>query len=164
MPDFSFCPKCGGPLVERERDGRLRLICDRCGFVFYRNPIVGVAVVVLEGGRILLGRRAGSYRGAWCIPCGYVEWDEDVREAARREFHEETGLEVAIGEVYAVHSNFHNPKQHTVGVWFLGERTGGELRPGGDLDEVAFFALDTLPDDLCFPTDRLVLEKLRAEE
>lgn len=113
---------------------------------------------------MLLGRRAGSYHGQWCIPCGYVEWDEEVREAARREFREETGLEVRVDEVFAVESNFHNPRLHTVGIWFLGTLEGGRLAAGDDLDEVRYFPLDGLPELLAFPTDRLVLERLRVAE
>ena len=112
---------------------------------------------------MLLGRRArGAYRGQWCIPCGYVEYDEDVRDAARREFREETGIEVVLGEVFAVHSNFHNPAMHTVGVWFRGEAAGGEPRADDELDRVEFFALDGgLPAAIAFPTDRIVLADLR---
>jgi len=144
----------------------MRMACPQCGFVHYRNPTVGVATVVLvDGNAILLGRRAShsAYPGTWCIPCGHVEWGEDVREAARRECLEETGLEVRVGEVVAVHSNFHNPQQHTVGVWFRCEIAGGELRAGDDLDRVAWFSLDAIPEPLAFPTDRLVLDALRKE-
>src|SRR5947209_2865590 len=143
--------------------GRERAHCPACGFVLYRNPVVGVAIVVLRRGRVLLGRRAGSYAGQWCIPCGYVEWDEDVRLAAEREFEEETGLTVRAGGVVAVHSNFHNPRQHTVGIWFRGRVAGGTLHAGDDLSEAGYFSLDALPEPLAFPTDRLVLEQLRRE-
>lgn len=163
--DFRFCPFCAGRLEARPVGGRLRPTCLACGFVHYRNPAVGVAVIVRRpgDGAVLLGRRTGSYRGRWCIPCGYVEWDEDVCEAARREFEEETGLRVRLTGVYAVHSNFHDPARQTVGVWFTGEVEGGELCPGNGLDDVRFFPLDALPEDLAFPTDRLVLERLRHE-
>jgi len=160
---FKYCPHCAHPMERRERGGRVRPCCPRCGFVQYLNPTVGVAVVVLEGDRILLGRRADdvSYGGMWCIPCGHLEWDEEVREAAIREFKEETGLDVRITGIAAVHSNFHNPRQHTVGIWFMGQVVGGALRPGDDLVEVGFFPLSNPPEPLAFPTDRLVIEELR---
>ena len=141
----------------------MRMACPRCGFVHYRNPTVGVAAVILDGDRIVMGRRGptSSYPGAWCIPCGHVEWDEDIREAARRECLEETGLHVSVGQVVAVHSNFHNPAQHTVGVWFRCEIIGGDLQAGDDLDLVAWVPLDAPPQPLAFPTDGLVLAQLR---
>jgi ADP-ribose pyrophosphatase YjhB (NUDIX family) len=133
--------------------------------VLYRNPAVGVAIVLRDaGGRVLLGQRAGgAYAGYWCIPCGYVEWDEEVRDAARREFLEETGLDVEVGPVVAVHSNFHNPRLHTVGVWFEGLSPTGVLRPAdGELTELRYFNPAT-PPPLAFPTDAVVLEQLAVE-
>lgn len=161
----TYCPDCGTPLAQIERSGRTRKVCPDCAYIEYRNPAVGVAVVVRdEAGRILLGRRAtGDYAGLWCIPCGYVEWDEDVREAARREFEEETGVTVELRGVVAVHSNFHNRDRQTVGIWFEGRPTGGTLHPvDGELTELGWFPPGE-PPDLAFPTDGLVLRDLASQ-
>lgn len=162
---YLFCPKCSGKLNLYPVNGTDRLVCEVCGFVFYENPIVGVAVIVRdEYGAILLGRRGknSSYPGLWCIPCGYVEYDEEVRAAARREFLEETGLEVELGGVFTVQSNFHNPEVHTVGIWFKAEVTGGTIQAGDDLDAVDWFRVNS-PPPLAFPTDKSVMEMIVEE-
>ena len=169
------------------------MVCVRCTYVFYENPAVGVAAIVLnEDRQILLGRRcaaladiipqtpgvrrkkktnsltipaagdeqtANLYKGFWCIPCGYVEYDEDIYQAVIREFKEETNLDIVLERVFTVQSNFHNPELHTVGIWFTAIVTGGELRAGDDLDQLAYCNL-TDPPPLAFPTDKIVLDML----
>ncbi len=158
---WKYCPHCGANLNrEKGFSENTKLKCLSCGEVFYRNPVVGVAVILLEREKILLVKRKGSYENSWCIPCGYVEWGEEVRKAAQREFFEETGLVVEVSTVFDVLSNFHDPSNLTVGIWFMGKLKGGNLRAGSDAKEVGFFPLDNLPKPMAFPTDVIICRKL----
>jgi ADP-ribose pyrophosphatase YjhB (NUDIX family) len=164
IAEFRFCPRCGERMKPAEVDGRSRPRCAACGFVHFANPGVGAAVVLRDGaGRILLVRRGpGATRsGLWCVPAGYVDAGEDVRDAAARELREETGLVAEVGEVLQVASNRHDPAKPTVGIWFAGTITGGDLAPGDDADEAGWFPIDD-PPPLAFPTDAELLARLRA--
>jgi 8-oxo-dGTP diphosphatase len=159
-----FCPMCGSPVRRGEVGGEPVWTCEQCGHRQYRRQWVGVAVVVVEDdGLLMVKRRYGDRAGTWCIPCGHVGWDEDVREAAVREIVEETGLVVELDGVYDVHTTFHSRNRHNAGIWFLGHRVGGELSAGDDAVDARFFALDDIPSELAFDTDQRVIARLRAE-
>ena len=121
------------------------------------------------GGALEAQQRGDRWRPV-CRACGSIAFHNPavgvavvVRDdAARREFLEETGLEVRLGPVLAVHTNTHNPAQHTVGIWFSGTTVGGALAAADDLDAVEFFHPHQPPEPLAFPTDRLVLDQLAA--
>jgi ADP-ribose pyrophosphatase YjhB (NUDIX family) len=113
-------------------------------------------------GRVLLvHRRAGRHAG-WCLPCGWVEYDEEIREALLREVREETGLDIRPGIVFAVHTNFHEPDRQSVGIWFRCVPVGGVLEAGDDADRISFATPDNIEVPLAFPTDRLVFADLAS--
>jgi ADP-ribose pyrophosphatase YjhB (NUDIX family) len=159
-PHFTFCPHRAARLEMRDVEDHRRAVCAACGFVQFLNPAVGVAAVVRDAdGRVLLARKRS---GLWHFPSGYVEWDEHVRDAVIREMREEMSLDVEVGEIVAVHSNFHNRASQTVGIWFAARIVGGELRlDERELSAAEYFALDDAPP-LGYPTDTLVLDQLRA--
>lgn len=153
---------CAQELELTKVGGRFRNACSNCGFIHFRNPGVGAAVVVWdEEGRILLVKRAAgaTQEGKWSIPAGYVDYGEDVRAGAARELLEETGLKAAVGEPVWIATNFHDPAKITVGIWFAGDVIGGELRAGDDAAAVGWFALSELPE-LAFETDAAFLASI----
>lgn len=160
--EFSYCPMCSHPLKSRLVGSKPRPSCESCGFVHFRNPGVGAAVVLWdECGRLLLVRRGphATRSGLWSIPAGFVDYGEDVRSGAARELLEETGLVATIGDPAWVATNTHDPAKITVGIWFTGELVGGTLAAGDDADDVGWFDLNELPP-LAFDTDKAYIASL----
>ena len=161
--DWRWCPHCGQALGRSQRGGASRPSCEACGFVFFANMGVGAAVVIRDDvGRVLLVRRGPGQFGAgrWCFPCGFVEWGEDVADAARREALEEAGVEIMLGAIVQVATNLHEPSRPTVGVWFEATLVDPSVRPTAGDDAVDTAWVDpSNPPELAFPTDRALFDR-----
>jgi ADP-ribose pyrophosphatase YjhB (NUDIX family) len=159
--DYRFCPYCGTEMSIEEDGGHERMKCPACGFVQYKNPAVAAGVIVVDGDTVLLvKRRFEPYKEQWVIPAGFIEYNEDVREAAVREIMEETGLQVVLDRLYSVASCFDDPRGNAILVLYTGHVSGGSLKAGDDAEEVAFIPLDDLPE-IAFEAHRTVLGQLR---
>ena len=106
------------------------------------RPILGAAAVVIHDGRVVLIRRGHAPdAGQWSIPGGAVELGESVEEALRREVHEETGLEIAVGrflELFElVERDADGVRFHFVVLDYAATVIGGTLRAGDDAADVA---------------------------
>lgn len=129
-----------------------------------RVPTPGVGVAVLEGTEILLvkrGREPG--RGLWAVPGGKVLYGETLREAARREVMEETGLEIEVGPVVWVGDSIgagDPPAWHYALVDFVGRVVGGQLMAADDADEARWVAIDDAESLPLVPTMPSLLEAL----
>lgn len=158
--DKKYCVTCGSYLMEKE--GFSQCTNSECLKKYYNNPIVGVSVVYMEGGKILLGKRGGSHKtGEWCIPCGYLE-NEDIKEGAIREFQEETSLIAKELQLLDVLSNWENP-QPIVSVYYEATSVEGVMRAQDDLVEVRFFSLNELPE-MAFEVDGTIIKKIKKGE
>ena len=124
-------------------------------------PRLGSAVILIDGDRILLGRREKDpQRGKWVLPGGGVQPFESVEEAAKRELLEETGLVIEVDKQVGVFEIIDPPHEHRVIVYSLGRPVGGELRASSDLSELRFVARESLPDFELTPFVRRVLERI----
>jgi 8-oxo-dGTP diphosphatase len=152
--EMNYCPRCAHPLEDRFLFGRTRRVCPGCGFIFFRDHKVATGVLVEQDGRVLLVRRAvDPKRGWWCIPSGFVEYDEVPEEAAIRECKEETGLDVRlIGllDVYHYRSDF---RGSGILIVYRAEVVEGELWPGDDASEARFFSPAELPQEIAFASN-----------
>lgn len=150
MADVTYCPKCAARLVEKLHAGAMRLACPACDFIHFNDPKVAVAVITGVDGRVLLARRNHEPgMGLWTFPSGFVDRGEALETAAKREAHEEVGVEVSIDRLLAVRSGDGHP---VILVAFAGTIIAGEPAPGEEATEVGFFARHELPE-LAFPHD-----------
>jgi len=64
-----------------------------------KNVVACVDGMYVKEGKVLLLKRAKEpFKDCWSLVGGHLEGEETLKEALRREFEEETGLEVEIGE------------------------------------------------------------------
>jgi 8-oxo-dGTP diphosphatase len=143
---------CGGDLEPRSLKATEpeRLVCVRCGFVFYLDPKVAVGTVITDDDRrILLVRRAiePGY-GKWVFPGGYVDRGEQVHVAAVREAKEEAGLDVRLDHLINIYSY---PGRAPVIIVFAASIVGGEVCCDDEGLEARWFGADEIPwDELAF--------------
>lgn len=77
--------------------------------------VVGLVLVLHEGERyVLMGKRGPALPnavGQWCMPCGFLDWDETCEDAVVREIWEETGFNVikASTEYNVIYDHMHYP-------------------------------------------------------
>ena len=89
------CVRCGAPLRRVANRGHLEIRCPRCRFLIFDYPRACAGTVVMKGDRVLMLRRAHLPKRGWLdIPGGFMEANETIENAARRELREETGLEL----------------------------------------------------------------------
>ncbi|MFN8058684.1 MAG: NUDIX hydrolase [Vicinamibacterales bacterium] len=146
---YRFCPSCGGTLERRtiKHGDPARLVCARCGFIFYLDPKVAVGTIIrTDDRRIVLVRRAiEPGLGQWVFPGGYVDRGERLDEAARREALEESGLHVRLDGLVNIYSfNGHSP----IIVVYAATAIGGELASDEESFEAALFETGDIPWDL----------------
>lgn len=160
---ISYCIHCGTALEREEKFGRLRPLCPNCGWIYFADPKVAVAVVVLKNETVLLTRRINPpLRGFWSLPAGFMDADENPQEAACRECREETGLEIRIKCLIDVFSGREHPNGADIVLIYQAELMGGTLAAGDDADRAEFFPTDALPP-LAFQSTRTTIEKLNND-
>lgn len=121
--------------------------------IFGNGVRVRVMGVLVEGDQILLINHTGlnPENELWLPPGGGVEVGESVVDALRREFKEETQLDIDIGEFLGV-NEFIDPPLHAIELIFFVNRISGtpvlghdpEMSDGGILKSVRWIPVKEL--------------------
>ena len=127
---------------------------DDAGYRYdYPHPAVTVDVAAFcvdrARLRLLLVRRGRPpFEGRWALPGGFIDIDEELEAAARREFSEETGL-VAHGleQMHTFGTVGRDPRERTVSVVYLTfMESPTPPAAGDDAADAAWFAEGALPE------------------
>src|SRR5262245_60463912 len=133
----------------------------------YPRPALTVDLVIVTREprpRVLLIRRKKDpFAGAWAFPGGFVDENEKIADAARRELREETGADVGeIEQLYTAGDPGRDPRGWVVSVAFLARVGVDQLKPvaADDADAVGWFPVDD-PPPLAFD-HAMILGRARA--
>jgi 8-oxo-dGTP diphosphatase len=136
----------------------------------YPRPALTVDVAVFRGAAgdrevLLIQRAQEPFAGMWALPGGFVDEDEPLEAAARRELLEETGLDPNgdFTQVGAYGDPGRDPRGWTVSVVFvisLDWDDNGQAQAGSDAAEAAWHRVSDLPR-LAFDHDSVVSDALR---
>lgn len=133
----------------------------------YPRPAVTVDVVLFapgdEGWQLLLIQRRGEpFAGAWALPGGFVEMDEDLERAARRELCEETGVtDVALSQLHTFGAPGRDPRGRVISVCYVARLTPEQLarthlHSGDDAAAARWWPLSQLPAQLAFDHAQII--------
>jgi len=132
----------------------------------YPRPSLTVDALVFTRARpraaLLIQRGHEPFKGCWAIPGGFVEMDEDLEPAARRELEEETGLTgVSLFQFRTYGDPRRDPRGRTVSIVHVGEVDRAVAVDGrDDARDARFFEVAALPLPLAFDHEKIVKEAL----
>ncbi len=163
-PPLNFCSNCGAPVALRIPPGESlpRHVCDACGTIHYRNPLMVVGTLPVWQDKVLLCRRAIEPRcGLWTLPAGFMELGETVAQGALRETLEEAKARVELGEVFTLLSIPHVGQVH---LFYLARLLDLDFAAGEETLEVALFDEAHIPwNEIAFRTTATTLRHFFAD-
>ncbi len=119
-----------------------------------RRPRTRVAVVLIEGDKILLVQHRKGDQRYWLLPGGGLDFGESIHACARREIAEETGLQIDVVQfLYLSESIAPDASRHILNIYVLGRVLGGTINvPENDIiGEVTWIDMSRLPEITLYP-------------
>lgn len=161
---MNFCDNCGTKVALRipAGDDKPRHVCDNCGTIHYRNPLMVIGSIPEWEDKILLCKRAIEPRlGKWTLPAGFMELGESTAGAASRETLEEANARIEITGLYTMLSVPHVNQVH---IFYRARLLDLDFGPGIESLEVALFREEEIPwEEIAFRTITTTLRHYYAD-
>jgi 8-oxo-dGTP diphosphatase len=114
---------------------------------------------------VLLIKRAGEpFKDQWALPGGFIEIDEELDVAAKRELFEETGIiHNNLQQLFTVGTVGRDPRHRTISIIYYGLFNSETMiiKAGDDAKSAEWFAIDKLPS-LAFDHNKIILRAKNA--
>ena len=131
----------------------------KCQCGKYINRGLTVDIVIIRNKEVLLIQRGREPQtGYWALPGGFVDWDETVATACRREAKEEIGLDVSNPKLVGVYDDPVRFEQRISLAYLV--TASGQARAGDDAAALQWFPLEALPKKLAFDHEQIINDAL----
>lgn len=140
----------------------------------YERPAVTVDVVIFtlinqELHVLLVQRRHWPFEGFWAIPGGFINMDESLEAAARRELEEETGVrDVYLEQLYTFGEPGRDPRMRVISVAYIAlvRADAQKISVSDESTDVRWWPVRALPDQLAFDHEQILayaISRLRSK-
>ncbi len=161
---FNYCPKCGHQDTV-EQVNASKYTCKNCGWEFWNNPAATISAVFLRGDEALFAKRAiEPNKGKYDFPGGFVDYNEDIYDAAVREIHEEMGIKVKKANMRLItgYTRIYIPGQSVVDLVVVVNHWPEGFAPKDDVAELEWKPIDFIKSEEFAPKEYIDLpERLR---
>lgn len=118
---------------------------------------------------LLIQRKYEPFKGQWAIPGGFVQEDESLEHAVRRELKEETGIELNyLEQLYTFGNPERDPRQRIISISYFGLVNTSNfrtLKASTDAENAKWFSIKKIPA-LAFDHKQILsvaIDRLRAK-
>jgi ADP-ribose pyrophosphatase YjhB (NUDIX family) len=121
---------------------------------------VGVRLLMVRDNQILLVNHV--YENKWYLPGGIVEKGETLDQAARREALEEVGATLEDFKLFGTYTNFKEGRNDHI-IVFLSEQFSLNGESDHEIEAMAYYPMDSLPESVSTGSENRVRDYLRGE-